>query len=145
LFRRFEYLSLREDFTNSRLRFEQGFIHEAYILHLYDLFKDYCSSSPKKSDRKPDSRTGKVYSRISFNTYSLPCFNYYYELFYVNGVKRIPLNIGELLTPLGLAYWAMEDGCKSRNNFNLNTDSFSLNEVELLIKVLKSNFVGLRP
>ena len=34
----------------------------------------------------------------------------------------------------------MEDGCKSRNNFYLNTDSCTLNEVELLIKVLKSNF-----
>jgi hypothetical protein len=33
-------------------------------------------------------------------------------LFYVDGVKEIPLkkNIGELLTPVGLAYWAMNDG-----------------------------------
>jgi hypothetical protein len=43
-------------------------------------------------------RNNKVYSFIRFTTYSLPCFNYYHELFYVNRVKRIPLNIGELLT-----------------------------------------------
>jgi len=34
----------------------------------------------------------------------------------------------------------MDDGSKSRNNFYLNTDSYSLSEVQLLIKVLKENF-----
>jgi hypothetical protein len=125
---------------NARLQFEQGLIHEAYIIHLYELFKDYCNLGLKYSDRKPDSRTGKIYSRVIFQTYSLPCFNNIYDLFYVNGEKRIPLNIGELLTPVGLAYWAMDDGSKHENGFHLNTDSYTLSEVELLIKVLKENF-----
>jgi hypothetical protein len=124
---------------NVRFYFEQGSVHELYILHLYDLFKGYCNSEPKKSDRKPDSRTGKVYTRITFNTYSLPCFNYYHELFYVNGVKRIPLNIGELLTPVSLAYWAMEDGCKKNSGFKFCTHSYTFEEVQLLVNVLKSN------
>jgi hypothetical protein len=53
--------------------------------------------------RKPDSRTGKIYSRIQFITYSLlpACFNEFYELFYSTGKKIIPLNIGELLTVEG--------------------------------------------
>ena len=125
---------------NAILRFEQGSIHEAYILHLYDLFKDYCGSGLKYSDRKPDLRTGKIYSRIIFTSYSLPCFNDYHELFYENKIKRIPLNIGELLRPVGLAYWAMDDGNKKDKNFKLSTYSYTLNEVELLIKVLKENF-----
>jgi hypothetical protein len=109
--------------VNPMLRFEQGLIHEEYILYLYNLFKGYCSSAPKSSARKPDSRTGKVYSSITFNTYSLPCFNYYYELLYVNGVKRIPLNIGDLLTPVGLAYWAMDDGSAEKSGFLFHTNS----------------------
>lgn len=60
---------------NTNLHFEQGFIHKDYIFHLYDLFKDYCSSEPKITDRQPDKRTGKVYTRIQFVTNSLPCFN----------------------------------------------------------------------
>jgi len=72
------------------LRFEQGKINEAYILRLCDLFKDYCNSDPKYNDHKPDSRTGKIYSRVYFITNSLSCFNYYHELFYIDGVKRIP-------------------------------------------------------
>jgi len=56
-------------------------------------------------------------------------------------VKSIPLNIGELLTPAGLAYWAMDDGGKyNKNNFILCTNSFTFEEVQLLIKVLKENF-----
>ena len=133
-------LHISRVYTNTRLQFEQGLIHEAYILHLYDLFKGYCGSPLNFSARKPDSRTGKIYNRVSFNTYSLPCFNYYYELFYVEGVKTIPLNIGELLTPVSLAYWAMDDGNKKENGFHLNTDSYTLSEIELLIKVLKQNF-----
>jgi hypothetical protein len=133
-------LYINKQATNARLMFEQGSVHEAYILNLYNIFKDYCSSAPKSSARKPDFRTGKVYTRITFQTYALPCLNYYHDIFYVDKVKRIPLNIGELLTARSLAYWAMDDGAKKNNSFIFCTHSYSLSEVELLIKVLKQNF-----
>lgn len=126
---------------NAHLYFVQGLIHEGYILHLYELFKDFCYSATKYSDPKPDRRTGKIYSSVYFYTYSLPCFNKYHELFYVNGVKKIPLNIGDLLTPLALAYSIMDDGSLHKDNgLYLCTNAFTLEEVELLIKVLKDNF-----
>jgi LAGLIDADG DNA endonuclease family/Cytochrome C oxidase subunit II, transmembrane domain len=125
---------------NSRLQFKQGTIHEAYILHEYDLLKDYCGSGLFYSNHKSDKKTGKINSSIRFVTYSLPCFNYYYDLFYENKVKRIPLNIGDLLTNVGLAYWAMDDGVKHGPGFSLCTDSYTFSEVQLLIKVLKDNF-----
>jgi hypothetical protein len=68
------------------------------------LFKEFCSSEQKISSGKADVRTGKFYSRIRFQTYSLPCFNQYYELFYPAGKNLIPLTIGQLLTARGLAY-----------------------------------------
>jgi hypothetical protein len=125
---------------NAMFRFEQGLVHEAYFIHLYDKYKDYCNSPLKYSARKPDFRTGQVYTRIQFQTFSLPCLNYYHELFYVNGVKIVPLNIGEPLTPISLAYWAMDDGSKMGSGFIFCTDSNSLCEVELLVKVLKDKF-----
>lgn len=103
---------------NPRLQFAQGSINEAYILHLYDSFKNYCGSAPKLYEGKLDKRTGLIYSSIRFKTLSLPCFSNYYDLFYYNGVKGIPLNINKLLTPLGLAYWAMDDGCKHNSGFH---------------------------
>ena len=132
------YISRRYD--NAKLEFEQGLVNKDYIFHLYDLFKDYSNSEPKISDRKPNFRTNKIYTRVRFQTKSLPCFNEYHNLFYVNRIKKIPLNIGELLTARGLAYWAMDDGSKAGSGFHLNTNSYTLEELLLLIKVLKENF-----
>ena len=58
------------------------------------------------------------------------------------GVKIIPANIGELLTPVGLAYWFMDDAYlhKSSKGFYLSTNSFTLAETGLLIEILKTNF-----
>lgn len=134
------YIERKLTTRNARLSFDQSIAHEEYITSLHDIFKDFCTLPLRYNTRKPDSRTGKIYTSIVFKTFSLPCFNYYHELFYVNGVKIIPLNIGELLTPVSLAYWAMDNGYKKDKNFILCTHSYTLSEVELLIKILKENF-----
>lgn len=132
----------RSQTENITLRFRQGTVHEAYLLHLYELFKAFCSASPKVENSKPDKRTGKVYSAIFFNTYALPCFAELYNLFYVNGKKLIPSNIGDLLTPLGLAFWIGDDGHFDDRDrvVYLSTNSFSLVEVQLLVSVLTDKF-----
>ena len=104
------FIQCRGESGNARLCFEQGMVHEDYLLHLYERFKEFCSASPKIIIHPPDKITGKEYSSIRFNTYSLPCFNELYELFYPEGTKIVPLNIGELLTPLVLAFWVFDDG-----------------------------------
>lgn len=128
--------------TNVRLHFEQGLVHKDYLYHLYELFESYCSTAPKISNRLPDKRTGLIYTRVKFQTRSLPCFNELYDKFYPEGKKQIPENIGELLTPLGLAYWLADDGTfsKSHNVITLSTDSYSESEVDLLISVLTDKF-----
>lgn len=127
---------------NTALRFEQGKIHEMYILHLYELFEKYCRSKPQYSDRKLDSRTNKIYSRIQFQTRSLPCFNEFHSMFYnTEGKKKIiPYNISELLTARGLAYWAQDDGYKAGSGFRLSSLSFTKEENLLLIGTLKNKF-----
>jgi hypothetical protein len=109
---------------------------------LYELFQNYCSSAPVISNLLPDSRTGKIYTRIYFYSYSLPCFTPLYELFYVNGIKVVPANIGDLLTPLGLCYWICDDGCFDKRDqvVYLSTNSFALAEVQLLVSVLTDKF-----
>src|SRR5690349_2770352 len=97
--------------VNARLRFAQGTVHKDYLNWLYEQFQDLCPQDPKILIQKPHIRTGKVYSSIWFNTNSLPCFNELYNLFYLDGRKVVPMNIGDLLTPLGLAYWIADDGC----------------------------------
>ena len=125
---------------NVRLLFKQGIVHKDYIMHLYEIFSGYCSSVPKFTNAAPDKRTGVVYTGIFFNTYSLPCFNELYNLFYPEGKKIIPNIIGDLLTPLSLSYWICDDGGWAGNSTRLHTNSFTLEEVNLLAQVLSDKF-----
>ena len=128
--------------SNVRLLFEQGLVHEQYLMHLFELFKSYCLAAPKMANRLPDKRTGNIYTRITFRTFALPCFNEIYNLFYLEGVKTIPSNIGELLTGLSLAYWLSDDGTfvKGRDIVIISTESYSESDVDLLITVLSNKF-----
>jgi len=112
---------------NPRFMFAQGWDQRSHLYHLYEIFKDFCKTEPKIY-RRIDKRTNKTYSTIQFSTLTSPLFNYYYNIFYVNGNKVIPANLGELLTARGLAYWAMDDGTKTGTGFRLSTQSFTKDE-----------------
>ena len=91
--------------VNARLVFDQSKNeHSNYIYFLYELFKPFVATEPKSTNRKPDKRTGKVYDSLIFRTLAFPCFNKFYDLFYPNGKKIIPLNISELLTEVSLGF-----------------------------------------
>jgi hypothetical protein len=136
--------------SNTRLHFKQSIVHKEYIDHLYALFQEFCGSPPKimsKFDDRPNKM--KEYSAIKFVTLSLPCFNIYRDLFYNSeGVKIIPSNFEEFLSARSLAYWIMDDGYKFRNGLYISTESFSLSDNQLLVKILKNKFdldCGLHP
>jgi hypothetical protein len=128
--------------SNVRLRFDQSSsIHSSYLYFLYNLFKDYTLTPPKSTNRKPDKRTGKIYNSLIFKTRMLPCNNFLWDLFYKNRIKIVPLNIQELLTEVSLAFWIMDDGGLGQSGqLILHTNSYSSDEVDLLIKVLKCKF-----
>ena len=75
-------------------------------------------------------------------------FNWVFSDFYVKQIesnrfiKIVPLNIYESLTAIGLAFWIMVDGSysKIKGNIILCTDSYTLQEVKLLISVLSNKF-----
>lgn len=47
---------------------------------------------------------GKSHHSIVFDTLTYAAFNYFHSLFYKDGKKIVPSNIGELLTAQSLAY-----------------------------------------
>ena len=128
--------------VNAFLKFEQGLIHKDYLLHLFDLFSTYCLTAPKTQSRVLKTRSEMVYGSLFFRTCSLPCFNEFLDLFYLEGKKIIPNNIGELLTPLGLAYWLCDDGvfCNKNRVIYLSTNCLTLVEVNLLVKTLNNKW-----
>jgi len=127
--------------SNAILCFEQGFAHKDYLFYLYHKFEIYCSKAPTTANRLPDKRTGNVYTRIYFKTKALPCFNYYYDLFYPKGIKTIPENIADLLTPLGLAIWICDDGkFVASGGLSLCTNSYNDKDISILMDVLTTRF-----
>jgi hypothetical protein len=63
-----------------------------------------------------------------------------YNLFYVNGVKVIPENIYDLLTPAALAHWIQGEGVARSHGLIICTDSYKVEDVAKLINVLKIRY-----
>lgn len=68
-----------------------------------------------------------------FTTLSLPELRAYYEAFYSVSGKIIPK---VELTPLALAVWFMDDGCKSHRALYLNTQQFDVESQTRLLDML---------
>jgi LAGLIDADG DNA endonuclease family len=102
-------LNIQKKISGSRLRFKQGIMHAEYLIHLFELFINYCNSAPKLIyNFNKDTNKGSYL--IYFNTTVFAIFDEFYHMFYdENGIKIVPANIGDLLTPIGLAYWSMDD------------------------------------
>lgn len=128
---------------NTRLRIDHTYPEqESYVLSLYTLFAPLIVNEPVIVERKADIRTGKVYKSIYIRTSRFPCLNKYHDLFYKDKIKIVPLNIQDILTPIGLAHLLMGDGYfhSSHGVVYICSESFTKEEQELLITTLKLKF-----
>lgn len=129
-----------------RMKFEWGNKNLPYVKHVYDLFDKWVISEPHKKTRL--SPKGNDIINWGFQTLSHTAFNVLASLFLIYGKKSIYNNlIVDHLTPVGLAYWFMDDGGKLDYNPNsknksivLNTQSFKDNEVNIMCKQLNEKF-----
>ena len=130
---------------NSRFIYGQSSLrlhHLNYFNHVFELFKPYLSKdfNPKKRCFT-DKRSNKKYSSVQFATLSLPCFNYYKDLFYnSNYLKIVNSNIPNLLSPRGLAYWIMDYDSLQNKGLHLNTYGFTPQDIFLLKTTLENMF-----
>jgi hypothetical protein len=123
---------------NAYFKYAQSVKHAEYLNLVFSLLKPYCNmSSPTLGQVKLRNTT---YGVVSFTSRSLPCFTELHTLFYLDGIKVVPSNIAELLTPMGLAFWSQDDGSKCSSGFHLNTNAFSMADLELLLNVLRVKF-----
>ena len=65
------------------------------------MFKPYCKGEVYQYEG--NSILTGPYNGFRFNTLCLPCFYFFYDLFYSKGVKTIPHNIIEYLSAISLA------------------------------------------
>jgi len=130
--------------TRYSLRILQSDQHREYVFHLYEIFKDFTITPPKKYVFTDKRFPGKIYTRWSFNTTSQACFRFYAHQFYCDNKKIVPKRIYKWLTPRAIPYWYMDDGAQKWKNKSLGvrfcTDNFSLTQVKLLISVLQEKY-----
>lgn len=117
-----------------RLRFCHGSKQLDYLKWKKNILGDLVQQDIFKYKQKTRNSTEYLIQTITH-----PEFSYYYNLFYKNKIKIIPDNISTLLNDFSLAVWLMDDGWKHPNQRSIVfcTDSFSLEENELLIESLK--------
>jgi hypothetical protein len=80
-----------------------------------------------------------------FQTFTIPYFTKLFSLWYTNGIKCLPTQIGLMLTPLAIAHWVIGDGGfdssgRGIGRVVLYTNNFTLAEVKLLQEILFSKY-----
>ena len=130
-------LSLNKIGNYSRLVVEQK--NKEYLFHLYEIFKDFVRTPPKERLQKR-LITSEVKSTWYFSTISHPDFEEYYKLFYKDKIKIIPLNLKDLITVRGLAYWFMDDGTRNKGYYKISTCCFTLEEHNIILDAFLVKF-----
>lgn len=124
-------------YRGTRLQIKQKNEHQQYVLWLYDNLSDVCRTGPQQ---RQDTK------QWYFSTRALEELTELQQIFYSKRRKRIPLDVARLITsPVSIAMWYMDDGTLdyrpgSHYNFRLSTDSFTREENEMLVDMLKVNF-----
>ena len=134
------HLETQNNGNTYRLKVEQSANKKNYVSWLYECFKNFVLTKPQAKEK---TRNGIKTKNIWFSTISHATFRFYAQQFYQNGKKIVPLMIGKLLTPLGIAVWFMDDGSiksKKHKAKIINTQCFAKDEIMLLIKALENKF-----
>jgi recombination protein RecA len=113
--------------ANALLEINNSFNQRAYVDWKYSRLRELVRTPPK-ARRSNGNRVA-----YRFVTRSLPELTPYFFLFYGSGRKTVP----ELeLTPLVLAVWFMDDGCRSRSSVYLNTQQYDVGSQARLLRLL---------
>lgn len=119
---------------HARFNLKQSMQNIEYLLFSFNLFAHYCGSYPTIV-------SSKGHYGIVFFTRSLACFTEFYNNFYKEGKKIVPLDIYNLLTIESIAHWICGDGTNVKGGgIILQTDNFTVIDVVHLINVLIYKF-----
>lgn len=129
-------------------KYKQSVVHAEYFAYTFFILKPWLTSGSPIYSNFMDKRYNKYYE--SYTLLLSTKFNDNFKIndlrnkFYSNidgkFIKVIPTDIVSLLSPIAFAFWIMDDGHTYHRGLYLNTQSFSNEEINLLIKALEVNF-----
>ena len=128
----------------TRICYRQSIIHKDYLFWLYDFFykRGYCSNlEPRMYTRVLKKKNEEIkHYGYEFNTFTFRSLDWIQKMFYKKGKKVISINIEKYITPLALAIWIMDDGGLPKPGLRIARNSFKLEEVQFLVKILNNKY-----
>lgn len=137
----------RKGGSGTRILFQQENNHSDYLYYLHSLLANlgYCNTNlPTIKTRL--GKNGKVRQYLKFGTWTYDSFNSIFIEWYVpkesgkGYIKIIPKSLEQYLTPLALAIWIMDDGCKLNKGLKFSTNCFKYDEVLYLTELLYKKY-----
>lgn len=94
------------------MKFEYGNLNKEYCNHLYHEFEEWCLSDIRQVIRTNNNNNEVI--TWAFQTLSHTEFKFFGNVFYnTNKIKFIQCDLlKDLITPISLSYWFMDDGSK---------------------------------
>lgn len=115
-------LQLKGTLKSPRGKIEHGYKQEEYVKYKHKLLNNI--ALPIRKYTKYDKRfKNPNYTCYYFGIKTNPNLFEFYNTFYPESKKRIPEEL-ELLSPLAIAIWFMDDGSKEGKSVKISTQSF---------------------
>jgi len=124
--------SINRIHAKPRIHFCHSLQQEEYIRWKYEILKQeqLTDTEPKVVISK---QYNKKYPQLRFQTNTSANLEPYERLFYPNGKKRLRRKILNMLDPLGLAVWYMDDGNVIIHKYNKQDGTRGIKSRELVI------------
>jgi recombination protein RecA len=122
---------------HSRLHVKHKSEHRALAEFKRSIFIDYVTMPLNEFDQRLGNRR---YPCVQFATRTDRVFSEWRERFYGTGRKAVPPDVADLLSPLAIAVWFMDDGAADHFGATFQTHSFTESEVHVLGSALRERF-----
>lgn len=126
---------------NSRLSIAHSINQKLYANWKHDILSSYNLGNKLCYNKIINSRYKNGFiEEYRFKSKADPIFTYVRNLFYPDDKKILNLDYISKINELGLAIWILDDAHKAPYGYQINTQSFSIQEIEFLRDLLLSKF-----
>jgi hypothetical protein len=108
---------------------------EGYLLRQAELMKPFVAKV--SYGERPFEKGGKLFPYVDARSYALPQFTELRNKFYPDGEKNITAKLLSEMTPVGFAFWFMDDGSCTGYGFDITTFDQFFRDTETASRVMK--------
>lgn len=136
------YLSKQpENKYNSRLSIAHSIKQKEYIEWKWKILDNFNLAGKLCYNKIYNDRYIKGYmEEYRFRSKANSLFTFYRNIFYPNGKKVLDFSMISKINELGLTIWLLDDMHLCTTSYQINTQCFSLTEIEKLREILKEKF-----